>query len=504
MLAFFGEEAVRRAIEDLARSDRVTVLAGAGASMEIGLPSWEGLVLALLDNVVDARGWTEDAERFRNFALGSGLLATAEIITALVGPRAMPAAIKRHLYGDTDPAGLLPGPLARGIAAVQHEFGPGTRVATTNYDEVLEAALRERPTGQRWWAHVRSSVEPDVAVSADTVTVTHLHGLLGRRDRGTIVLAEGDYQRMQLDRSWQEEWMVDALRTTTCLFVGASMTDANLIRYLYRARGGVDRRPHVALFRRREAPTAMERRFRSRAEQADSARWERLGITPLYADTFADVAQFVHEVAYRRECGRRTYLPLPDRVADWFAVEAEEGSLYGAEDEGYQEVQQLLQEALEGLIDDVRTLLAHEGVDTRSERIGLALWALHPPEPGGMEERATILASSDRVMTSVDSIAPVPLEDWSGFTGVKAICRGVPLEEEKDTYASRWRFVLGFPVYSDSPRMPLGALTVATMTPAPDTALAGLPARVANALNELVVRSARTLLNISALDPDSV
>src|SRR5262245_63896217 len=47
MLAFFGEEAVRQAIEDLASSERVTIVAGAGASMEIGLPSWEDLVLAL-------------------------------------------------------------------------------------------------------------------------------------------------------------------------------------------------------------------------------------------------------------------------------------------------------------------------------------------------------------------------------------------------------------------------------------------------------------------------
>jgi NAD-dependent SIR2 family protein deacetylase len=56
---------VRKAIDDLARSDRVRVVAGAGASMEIGLPSWEDLVVALLDEAIASRGWTEDEDAFR-------------------------------------------------------------------------------------------------------------------------------------------------------------------------------------------------------------------------------------------------------------------------------------------------------------------------------------------------------------------------------------------------------------------------------------------------------
>jgi hypothetical protein len=272
------------------------------------------------------------------------------------------------------------------------------------------------------------------------------------------------------------------------------MTDANLIRYLYGA--GTSRRHHVALFRRRPADTPDELRFRDRAEEADRARWERLGITPLFADHFADVAQFVREVAYRRRLGTR-YRPVPERIEDWFQREGDGGCLYCEDDQGYEEVQELLHDGLERLGHDVRRLLAASGVNLAGEKLALALLSLYPPAADGEPERVVVLASSDRIMTAVDSIAPIRLEDRSDWTGVKVICRGVPHDEAKDNYASRWRYVLGFPVYTDGVRTPLGAVTIASMSPASALAFKGLPAESRVALAEVVSERAQGLLTLA-------
>lgn len=497
MLLFFNQPAVHQALGDLAAAKPLTVIAGAGSSMEIGLPSWEDLVLGLLDDALRAHGWDDDRPGFHSAARQSGLLTTAEIVSSLLGAD-MSAAIRARLYGHNDPATLRPGPLARAVAGLQQDFGPVMRLGTTNYDDLLERALQERAPADRWWKGVRSSVGPARAHS-DAVAVTHLHGLLGAVTRGKIVLSERDYQRMQLRRTWQETWATEALSDTTCLFVGASMTDANLIRYLYGAEASAraSRHRHVALFKRRPAETVGEQRFRARFEEAETARWLRLGVTPLYADHFAEIAQFVHEVAARRRLGT-AYVPLPDRLQAWFVRESESGALYRQEDDGYVRTQQVLHDQLRALCDEARRVLAGHGVDTRGEKLAVALLALFPPaEPGGPEQ-VVVLASSDRIMTSVDSLAPIPLRDASDWTGVKVICRGGPLDEQKDIYASRWRYVLGFPVSTRGGRTPLGAVTISSMSPSSALETKLLPPEAREALAEVLSQRAAALLTLGS------
>ena len=493
MLRFFAQPAVDQAIGTLASAKGLTVIAGAGSSMEIGLPSWEDLVLGLLDDALKAHGWADDRSEFRDAARQAGLLTTAEIVSSLLGDD-MSAAIRSRLYGSNDLGSLRPGPLARAVAGLHQEFGPAMRLATTNYDDLLERALSERRPGERWWRGVRSSVTAAPYPKA-AVSVTHLHGLLGAETRGHVVLSERDYQRMQLRRTWQEKWAIEALTRTTCLFVGASMTDANLIRYLYGA--DPSRHRHVALFKRRAADTTGEERFRNRFEEAETARWLRLGITPLYADHFAEIAQFVHEVAARRNLGS-AYESLPDRLAAWFSRESEAGCLYRVDDDAYHEVQKRLHARLRALLGDVRRLLAAHGVDVSGEKLGVALLSLFPPAAADEPERVIVLASSDRLMTSVDSIAPIPLRDASDWTGVKVICRGGPLGEEKDVYASRWRYVLAFPVYTGGVRTPLGAVTISSRSPTSALALRLLPEAAREALAELVSPRAEQVLTLAS------
>ena len=91
-------------------------------------------------------------------------------------------------------------------------------ISTTNYDVVLESALESI-----------TNVTPVTAVGPNhrsPNSVLHLHGVMGPRGRirGRLVLSERDYFLMQEDSAWQQQYFGDRLASTTCVFVGASLS----------------------------------------------------------------------------------------------------------------------------------------------------------------------------------------------------------------------------------------------------------------------------------------
>lgn len=130
MLSFFGSDDTTVAIDSLAAAPRLTVYVGAGASMEVGLPSWPALVRSLLDHVLGDRGWSDDADAFHSESTDEGLLRVAEIVNALLGGN-LETSLRQALYGGVDPADLRPGPLARAIADLQAAAGTSMELGTT-------------------------------------------------------------------------------------------------------------------------------------------------------------------------------------------------------------------------------------------------------------------------------------------------------------------------------------------------------------------------------------
>lgn len=59
----FAEEPLAMLIADAARSERLTVLLGAGASIEAGLPSWSALIERLLVRAAEERGLLSTPEQ---------------------------------------------------------------------------------------------------------------------------------------------------------------------------------------------------------------------------------------------------------------------------------------------------------------------------------------------------------------------------------------------------------------------------------------------------------
>jgi hypothetical protein len=483
MLRFFSEPAVEHAIAYLASAEDLTVFVGAGASKEVGLPTWQELVKGLLDRAITSRRWDSDRGWLVEQLLGHGdLLGAAERIQLLLGEDALGRAIYELLYGADPPAAIEPGALAMGVAEMRAAFAEALTIATTNYDQLLVTALRRTGVGA-----ARS-----YCTNSNRVGVVHLHGVLGYEEPADgvneVVLTERSYLA-PLAAGWRRDFMQIQLGRP-CLFLGASLTDLNLLTSLHAQRPirGVR---HYVVFVRPDATSAEEVRRRRRLESLERRRWRELNVEPLFADTYADVAQFAFELALRRrEPDAET---VPTRFDRWYS--RRETRVFSTGPIAYPRRQRELATTLAAALVEIRRLLR-----LTDPVMSLSVCALFPPETGGQHERPIIWATSDRAMTTPDTLEFLELISTSRWTVIKALRAGWHRAEPKAVYASRWRYVWAEPIFQSPPsRLPVGAVMLSTTSGENETTLpvgpgAGASARRVSSLRSTLTRIGEAVL----------
>ncbi len=475
-LRYLDSDSTWAAIDRVAAEERpITLIVGAGTSMEAGLPSWNALESRMLETVIRTRL----PERLHADWIGQvqaeGPLAAASIVeTFYKQEKRFRNALRRALYGDRGPAGFHPQALAEQIAWFKQGEGDALTLVTTNYDGLLEAALER--LGVPAHAYVSRRDAP-----AGSAAVYHLHGRLMPAYPGTgkIVLSEADYAHVQTPDKWQERLMTKLLRDTMCIFVGVSLRDANLIRWLYRYERPAGKPLHLALFVRQSQPD-LNHRVRTRLEEANHERWRRRGVQVVDLDFFGETAQFIHEIAFKRRgvpgadfearaaarhaSGRDVFVPDPD-TADFAAT------------------QQIASQSCAELAGVVADRLRVEGIYDRREDLGVGLW--------GVDHAAgtvTLWAASDRAFTSPDALIHNRLAYRSKLVGVQAVAQGTVLDQDLEEGARRWRLVRGMPLVKTDPdgacRSIVGALTITSTRPAADASLPKLPPDAWEALRD--------------------
>lgn len=462
-------------IERMAGARDLTLLVGAGASMEAGLPSWRRLIEMLLETVAaelhaldekERKAWVEGTLQ-RDDLLGAGA------VVGVMAKEDLDELIPARLYGGQGPEAFAPGPIAHQVAALRALWGDRLEILTTNYDDLLEQALIDGGTAR---TRIRSYIqnrEPDKR-PAGTVAVTHLHGLAGRSgDPKGVVLTEEHYHRMQRGTSWQEQLVTDRLQNSTCIFVGMSLADPNLIRYLYGYKASHPPR-HAAIFVRQGEPQVSPA-VRAAMEEAVSRRWGRCGVETIFVDHFADAAQLLYEVGLRKRVGAAGYEPVAKRAAE--VIGRIERGLRVSSQSSFAQQQIALSRRLRTLLDEFVTRTLSSAGLAAKEKLGLALWLLSKDGSGLVG-----WAHSDRAHQDPSTLAPVPVVAASNWVSVRTLCQGTIVEFDRDTYASRWHFVRGLPLVLDEPtRLPIGVLTISSTEPFKSSVLKNMPEEVAGA-----------------------
>lgn len=451
-----GDETLEEAVELIAGHEgNVTMFVGAGVSTESELPSWNGLVRALLSETEVARDLSQDdRELWIEAIISQGPLAAAAIARAhhpdeLSFRRALRAA----LYDSRPPEQFLPGALAKQIAWLKGEMGSRLRLVTANYDGLLEAALENFELVPV--AYVQNREEP-----AGKAAVWHLHGRLMKSPSGEwmrvgrLVLTEGNYADSAHSK-WPEDFVANCLETSLCVFVGLSMTDPNFIRWLYRYSN--PECDHLAVFVRQASVVANDA-VRDGIERSATARWERAGVRPVWTNYFGEVAQFVHEIGLRIAASESS--SFSERAEQ--RLEIARKLLMPSDPEAFIDAQQELSgwlieqvEAVRDMADELDFPLAAE------EDLGLGLWVANHAKG-----TAELWGTSEQIWLDSRAIEARPIHVNSRWVGVVAMVKGVPVEQDPAVYTTRWRFIRGIPVVVQAPgRSLVGSLTLTSATP---------------------------------------
>lgn len=451
-----GEGGLEDAIEVIAgHQGDLTMFVGAGVSTESELPSWTELVRALLCDTNIARELSdEDRELWIQATIGEGPLAAAAIARAHYSDElSFRRALRAALYDGCSPEEFLPGALAEQIAWLKREMGPRLRLATANYDGLLEAALQR--AGLTPVAYVRNKREP-----IDKAAIWHLHGRLmktpagGWMEVGRLVLTEGNYAD-STHSTWPEDFVADCLEGTLCVFVGLSMTDPNFIRWLYRY-SNPDRH-HLAVFVRQASVVANDA-VRDGLEKSAAARWERAGVRPIWTNYFGEVAQFVHEVGLRVSATESsTFSKRAER-----RLEVARKNLMPSDPEEFVDAQKELAGWLIEQVEGVRKMADALDVSLAAEEdLGLGLWIADHAR--GVAE---LWGTSEQIWLDPRAIEERPLHVNSRWVGVVAMIQGVAVEQDPAVYTTRWRFIRGIPLVVKAPgRSLVGSLTLTSATP---------------------------------------
>jgi SIR2-like domain len=482
-IATFRDPRVETIVKQYGAGPEIALFVGAGCSIEAGLPSWEELVQRLLDRAARERQlFDDDQERFEWVAAMlrvESLIDAAAVVESLLREGDLTRIVAEELF-RTAPAGSIatsptsddgvpPAQIALQIAHLCEAFldkDRKVRLYTTNYDNLIEEALRIR-LGEEY--RVAPYVEPDQALD-DALVVHHLHGYLGNERPHTPVVLTARAYFSEPKQTWQAHSVIQTLADVPSLFLGTSLADLNLMRYLYERQG---RRRHAAVFvRQAEHPSVPESVQRVR-EEATIKRWEADAVDVIFLDHYSDVAQVVAEIA----CAKAkpdTYSAMPKRAQRYFAPLRRRLLRDDVDREAFLRRQMLLNRTLSQILDSARIRLRESEIDlSREVGLALALWLI---DDDG--EYLTCWGSTDRLYTDPMSVQMTPVNPHYQFVASRAYCNGSYVEESRNFRRSRWSFIVGTPLWtrydSDLGRIPIGSVTLMTKTPPSETTLARL------------------------------
>lgn len=243
-ISFERQPNLRRLFELLVdETAQFTLVVGAGVSLDAELPSWSRLISNIVDQIWDEK-WRAEAKRD-----SAELLRKAESSLQLAledSAHNRDAIIRQALYLSPNGKAIKTpkfGRLGDAVARLAISLRGRVKVATTNFDTLLEKALfaylddgRMSPSSVPFPGYKRTTDDPfELDIPAQWTpgdSVLHLHGILepGRNPLGKIVLTETDFLRQG---PAVRDLIKVALRETHVIFIGVSMTDPNLVSPLW-------------------------------------------------------------------------------------------------------------------------------------------------------------------------------------------------------------------------------------------------------------------------------
>ena len=304
-LSFTNQPYLKDLFKEVLDRDRtLTLVVGAGVSINAGLPSWPKLIDRIIDKIDDddlkelARGFQADPLRRAEFVLQ---LARRKNVSAEEHELIRDALYPKEYIARP---GLLAESLAR-LVAVRPEK---VRIITTNFDQLLEVALNEQLGSGRVKSYGLDHADEWASLnSLDEVGVLHVHGAVtqarahesdpSRHLITPLILTESHYLKYGVEVRHR---ISQAFSDAVGLFVGLSLTDPNLIGPLY---GTTPKQPAgpnryaitVADLNQRQSHV----REKAAMLAVESVRFlnDKLALRPIIVKSYSQVEQVVSDLS---------------------------------------------------------------------------------------------------------------------------------------------------------------------------------------------------------------
>lgn len=223
------------ALATVLKAGRLTLVCGAGVSVNAGILAWTPLLLRLLESMIDRISRDQSLTLSSNAAQafgqrhGASPLILAKYLKNSLG-RDFQKEVRDALYSANPTTCRLIDAIVE-LARPQRNGRPLDSIITFNFDGLIGENLTK--------SAVRNRAIYTEAITHDSneLPVYHVHGYLPREgevpEDADIVFSEDAYHTRFIDSfSWSNLVQLNKLTQNTCLFIGVSLTDPNLRRLL--------------------------------------------------------------------------------------------------------------------------------------------------------------------------------------------------------------------------------------------------------------------------------
>lgn len=244
----------KQRLVDFARTRNVSFVLGAGVSKPYSIPGWDELARRIWQRAFPRQPspWKASPGQSPHalpqllpivFELARNELGdkrfTGHLRGCLYPRKKAPLPGRRELLASTNSLAVIARVVLEQYQADERRL---VRVITLNADDLLEEALNQIKEGKKkpWRTIIRPSQYTTDRGDGRAIPIYHPHGflirrarLLDRKDEHTLVFTDSQYWALNTTmQSVANYTMGTALHDSHCIFVGLSMTDINLLRWL--------------------------------------------------------------------------------------------------------------------------------------------------------------------------------------------------------------------------------------------------------------------------------
>lgn len=295
-----NEEKYINQLKNALDNNSLTVVCGAGISVSAGIPSWNTLLLSMLNKCVN------DAYKFEiadaQESLPSSNIILGKYLKLMLG-QDFEKVLKECLYdslGETDTyfgkRTYKETPLLQALIKLirpRRNKGNVESVISFNFDSLIEDTL------DKYGIDNQAIYDEGVVVSSTKIPIYHVHGYLPRLANiktSNIVFSEDAYHTQFIDPySWSNLIQLYKYMNNTCLLVGLSITDPNLRRLLdiSKRKNNYDKPRHY-IIKKKPNTAGSFKKTQIILEEQDA---NSLGLNVFWIDEFDEIPDILNRIS---------------------------------------------------------------------------------------------------------------------------------------------------------------------------------------------------------------